>query len=69
MLDQEGHFQTEIKKIEDQLRRAADEAAKFKAEQRLMELLSGASVGLNDLTIDELDVMQAVQPGFLKFPI
>lgn len=60
MLDQEGHFQTEIKKIEDQPRRAADEAAKFKAEQRLMELLSGASVGLNDLTIDELDVMQAV---------
>lgn len=57
VLDQDGRFRTEIEKIEDRLRRVADEAAQLQAKQQVRQILSGSSVGIDDLTVDELDVM------------
>lgn len=61
MLNQEDYLRsTKIEKIEDQLWHAApNEATELKAEQRLKQILSGASVDVDvdDLTLGELDEM------------
>lgn len=51
MLNQEDYFPTKIEMIGDQLCHAANEATELKAEQRLKQILSGASDGL----LGELD--------------